>query len=274
MRTHRSPSISPAPADLAARRSPRGLPERAARARRSPAPLALLPLCASLLGLPAAAAPGGAGGVTITSYGQSALLVQGGGARVLLNPFRAVGCAAGLAEPRLSADVILASSQLPDEGAPVASGRFLVKPGSYRVAGLAIEGFTTPHDRVGGRRFGLSTLWRWRQGGLEFAHLGSTAGPIADDDRVLLGRPDVLIIGVGGGARVYDGKEAAAVVRALQARRVIPVNHRASGPSASCDQGGVQPFLDAMSGTPVRRVGGSVSVVPPVGEGPVIELLR
>ena len=37
-----------------------------------------------------------AGGVSITSYGHSALLIRGGGATVLLNPFKAVGCAAGL----------------------------------------------------------------------------------------------------------------------------------------------------------------------------------
>ncbi|MFZ9217695.1 MAG: MBL fold metallo-hydrolase, partial [Vulcanococcus sp.] len=51
-------------------------------------------------------------GVTITSYGHSALLIRGGGATVLLNPFKAVGCAAGLAAPRVSANVILASSRL------------------------------------------------------------------------------------------------------------------------------------------------------------------
>jgi hypothetical protein len=93
-------------------------------------------------------------GVTITSYGHSALLIQGGGASVLLNPFKAVSCAAGLAEPRVSANVILASSRLLDEGATVASGRFLSSPGSYRVAGLKIEGLSAPHDRFGGRRFG------------------------------------------------------------------------------------------------------------------------
>ena len=53
-------------------------------------------------------------GVTITSYGHSALLIRGGGATVLLNPFKAVACAAGLAEPRVSANVILASSRLLD----------------------------------------------------------------------------------------------------------------------------------------------------------------
>ena len=234
--------------------------------------LALAALTSSLALLPAASAAGG--GVTITSYGHSALLISGGGARVLLNPFQAVGCAAGLAEPRVSADVILASSQLKDEGAPVAAGRFLVKPGSYRVAGLAIEGIGAPHDRVGGKRFGLSTLWRWRQGGLDIVHLGGTAGAIAPEDRVLLGRPDVLIIGVGGGAKVYDGQEAAAVVRQLQARRVIPVQYRSSGPSASCDVGSVQPFLDAMAGTQARRVGSTLSVAPPVADTTVIELMR
>ena len=49
---------------------------------------------------PAALAPAalaGGGGVSITSYGHSALLIQGGGASVLVNPFKAVACAAGLA---------------------------------------------------------------------------------------------------------------------------------------------------------------------------------
>jgi hypothetical protein len=73
---------------------------------------------------------------------------------------------------------------------------------------------------------------------------------------------------------VYDGKEAAAVVRQLQARRVIPVQHRNGGPSASCDLSSAQPFLDAMAGAPVRRAGGSLTVVPPVGDGTVIELMR
>ena len=156
------------------------------------------------------------GGVNISSYGQRALLIQGSGRSVLVNPYKAVGCAAGLPEPRINAGVILASSELADEGARgIASGRFLVAPGSYKVNGLNLEGFASPHDRIEGRRFGNATLWRWQQGGLEFAHIGATAGPISGADRVLLGRPDVLIIGVGGGDKIYDGPEAAAVVKQL-----------------------------------------------------------
>ena len=136
-------------------------------------------LAAMAVALPLAASANT--GVTITSYGHSALLIQGGGATVLLNPFKAVGCAAGLAEPRVSANVILASSLLLDEGASVASGRLLSKPGSYRLAGLSIEGISAPHDRFGGRRFGQATLWRWKQGGLVFAHLGGTAAKLSPE---------------------------------------------------------------------------------------------
>ncbi|MEN9766795.1 MBL fold metallo-hydrolase [Vulcanococcus sp.] len=213
-------------------------------------------------------------GVTITSYGHSALLIQGGGASVLLNPFKAVGCAAGLAEPRVSANVILASSLLLDEGAPVASGRLLSKPGSYRLAGLSIEGISAPHDRFGGRRFGQATLWRWKQGGLVFAHLGGTAAKLTPEDRVLLGKPDVLILGVGGGAKVYDGAEAAAVVRELSPKRVIPVQYVSGTSPKSCDQSSVEPFLEAMKGTSVKRVGRVLSLPSKLNDSTQIDVMR
>ena len=215
-----------------------------------------------------------AAGVSITSYGHSALLIRGGGQSVLVNPFRAVGCAAGLAEPRVSANVTLASSELPDEGARIGGGTYLSKPGSYRVGGMDLEGFSAPHDRMGGRRFGNATIWRWQQGGLSFAHLGGTAAPLSGEDRVLLGRPDVLIIGVGGGGKVYNGEEAAEVVRQLNPRRVIPVQYVNGEAPSGCDQGGVQPFLDAMSGTQVRQVGPSLSLPSNLNDSTVIEVMR
>ena len=215
-----------------------------------------------------------AAGVSITSYGHSALLIRGGGQSVLVNPFRAVGCAQGLSEPRVSASVTLASSELPDEGARIGGGTYLSKPGSYRVGGLDLEGFSAPHDRMGGRRFGNATIWRWQQGGLSFAHLGGTAAPLSGEDRVLLGRPDVLIIGVGGGGKVYSGEEAAEVVRQLNPRRVIPVQYVNGEAPTGCDQGGVQPFLDAMSGSQVRQVGPTLSLPGNLEDSTVIEVMR
>ena len=235
---------------------------------------AILPLAAATVLAGMSVGSGHAAGVSITSYGHSALLIRGGGQSVLVNPFRAVGCAKGLAEPRVNANVTLASSELPDEGARIGGGTYLSKPGSYRVGGLDLEGFSAPHDRMGGRRFGNATIWRWQQGGLNFAHLGGTAAPLSGEDRVLLGRPDVLIIGVGGGGKVYNGDEAAAVVRQLNPRRVIPVQYVKGDAPSGCDQGGVQPFLDAMSGTQVRQVGPSLSLPGNLGDSTVIEVMR
>ena len=175
----------------------------------------------------------------------------------------------------MSANVILASSELPDEGARTAKGTYLVKPGSYRIGGLKLEGFGAPHDRIGGRRFGQATLWRWQQGGLSFAHLGGTAAKLSGEDKVLLGRPDVLIIGVGGGGKVYDGKEAAEVIEALNPRRVIPVQYVTGTAPAGCDQGDIQPFLDALGGsTTVQRVGTTLNLPAALGDTTVVNVMR
>ena len=203
------------------------------------------------------ASPIVADSLEIRNYGHSSIFIRGKYQSVLLNPFRAVGCASGLVEQNISADIILASSLLPDEGAKTAKGLFMVNPGSYRVNGLSFEGFSSPHDRVGGRRFGMSTLWRWKQNGLTFAHLGGAASPLTIQDRLLIGNPDVLFIAVGGGSKVYDAKEAANVVAILKPNIVIPVQYQRKSKNKNpiCDQKGVEPFLELMKDYKVRKVG-------------------
>ncbi|KGG11475.1 Inactivated Zn-dependent hydrolase of the beta-lactamase fold [Prochlorococcus sp. SS52] len=209
----------------------------------------------------------------ITSFGHSALLIKGGGHAVLLNPFKAVGCAAGLIEPNVNPDIILASSELVDEGSWNKQGVFFVKPGSYRINGLRLEGFSASHDRVGGRRLGYGTFWQWMQGGLNFVHLGGIAGPLNDQDKLFLGRPDVLVIGVGGGSKVYNGKEAAQLVNELNPKIVIPVQYvRGTAPN-SCDQTGIQPFLDATQGIESRQVGSTYTIPNTLPETTTINLM-
>jgi len=203
------------------------------------------------------ASPMMADSLEIRNFGHSSILIKGKDQSVLLNPFRAVGCASGLVEQNISADIILASSLLPDEGAKTAKGLFMVNPGSYKINGLSFEGFSSPHDRVGGRRFGMSTLWRWKQNGLTFAHLGGATSPLTIQDRLLIGNPDVLFIAVGGGSKVYDAKEAANVVEILKPKIVIPVQYQRKSKNKipTCDQQGVEPFLELMKDYKVRKVG-------------------
>ena len=185
--------------------------------------------------------------VQVTTYGHSALLFESEEGRLLINPFQAVGCAAGLTEPRLAVDLILASSSLPDEGAPVAHGRFLNTPGSYRLVGdWQVEGFAVPHDHMGGRRFGEGVVWIWQQAGLRMAHMGGVAVPPTAAQRILLSDVDVLVVAVGGGSKVLDGAQAAQVVGAIKPRLVIPVQYATSTAPEGCDLASIDPFLDAL----------------------------
>ena len=214
--------------------------------------------------------------VRVTSYGHSALLFESDEGRLLLNPFQAVACAAGLPEPRLDVDLILASSNLPDEGAPVARGRFFSAPGSYRLEDWRIEGFAVPHDQLGGRRFGQGVVWIWEQGGLRMAHMGGAAVPPTAAERILLSGVDVLVLAVGGGSKVMDGLQAAQVVNTIQPRLVIPVQYTTDTPPEDCDLATVEPFLEALPATvsverpgPTTELGDSL-----LGEGTTVHVLE
>ena len=70
-----------------------------------------------------------------------------------------------------------------------------------------------------------------------------------------------------------DGVEAS-VVRELQPRRVIPVQY-VSGPTPkACDLTSLEPFLKAMAGTPVKRVGRTLSLPGKLGNGLQVDVLR
>jgi L-ascorbate metabolism protein UlaG (beta-lactamase superfamily) len=73
---------------------------------------------------------------------------------------------------------------------------------------------------------------------------------------------------------VYDGSEAAAVVRDLQPRVVIPVQYVSGKTPKDCDQSSVEPFLKAMAGTPVKRTGRQISLPGKLSDTTVIEVMR
>ena len=219
-------------------------------------------------------APSFAEALEIKSFGHSSFLIRGGGHSVLLNPFKAVGCAKGLREPNVIPDIILASSELADEGYWRKKGVFFVKPGSYRIRGLTLEGFSTAHDHVGGRRFGYGTFWQWTQGGINFAHLGGIAGSLDPQDKLLLGRPDVLFIGVGGGAKVFTAKKAAKIVNELNPRIVIPVQYIRGKKPSNCDQTDIQPFLDVMKNLEMIKSGANYVLPSKLPERTIINLMQ
>ena len=207
--------------------------------------------------------PGGS--ITIEWLGHSAFLFTGGGTRILVNPFRAVGCTKGYRLPKVKADLVLISSQLWDEGAAEnlpGNPKILFESGVYEIKGLKIQGVSMLHDRVNGNRFGTNIAWRWTQGGIRLVHLGGAASAITDEQKILLGRPDVGMIPVGGGPKNYDALEAKAALEVLNPRIMIPTQYATvAADKTQCDLQTVKPFLDLVSGKNVGFISGNQLVV-------------
>ncbi|KKI98913.1 MBL fold metallo-hydrolase [Prochlorothrix hollandica] len=208
--------------------------------------------------------------LTLTWFGHTCVLFSGGGQRVLVNPFQAIGCTAGYPAPQVESNYVLISSRQLDEGAVEnlpGTPRIFSEPGAYRLgANNQIQGIRTDHDRLGGKRFGRNVAWRWTQGGLDILHLGGIASEISTSQKILMGSPDVLLIPVGGqqppaGTSAYDPRwpevytpeEAKAAIAVLNPKLVIPTHYRTDAANANaCDLVALQDFVQVMGNIPIR----------------------
>ncbi len=207
------------------------------------------------------------GSLGVQWFGHTCFLFTGSGQRILSNPFQPRGCTKNLTAPKVSSNIVMISSRLLDEGfVEGLPGRpkLLFEPGSYTVNGIKFQGIRSNHDRVNGYRFGTNVAWAWTQGGIKIVQLGGIAGPLSLEQKILMGKPDLLIIPVGGSDKAYNPEEAKAAIQFLEPRAVIPSHYLTSGADAkACDLKPIEAFLEIMAGTPVRRVGGrSISLSP------------
>ncbi|HEY9826415.1 MAG TPA: MBL fold metallo-hydrolase [Stenomitos sp.] len=205
-----------------------------------------------------------AGSLSIQFLGHTCFLVSGSGVRVLINPFRPIGCTQKYPAPKVATDLVLISSRQLDEG--VVEGlpgrpKLLFEPGPYRTNGLQFQGIQTLHDRVNGYRFGTNVVWQWRQAGFNLVHLGGIASPLTLEQKILLGTPDVLFVPVGGTDETYTPEEAKAAIALLQPKLIVPTHYKtAAANPAACSLESVDAFLKAMPGTPVRKGGASLTL--------------
>lgn len=219
--------------------------------------------------------------LTVKYLGHTCFLFTGGGVQILVNPFRPLGCTAGYPSPQISADVVLISSQLLDEGAAEdvpGNPKVLFRTGEYRFGNIRFQGIGIPHDRLGGRRFGTNVAWLWQQGGIKVLHMGGAAAPIDIEQKILIGRPDLAFIPVGGGPKAYNPQEAMQALKAVNPLIVIPTQYRTSAADTSaCDIVSVEEFLQLSSGIPTRQVNSNTITIRPgdlPSEGPVIRVMN
>ncbi|MES1246615.1 MAG: MBL fold metallo-hydrolase [Actinomycetota bacterium] len=90
-----------------------------------------------------------------------------------------------------------------------------------RIVGIASE-----HDDVAGTKRGSNVIFRFELDGTTFCHFGDYGqAALRAEQRAAIGSVDVLLLPVGDFATV-GGERAAAVVRELAPRLVVPMHYR------------------------------------------------
>lgn len=218
--------------------------------------------------------------LTIQWLGHTCFYFTGGGLRVLVNPFRNVGCTEGYRNPKIDTQLVLISSRLLDEGSVdgfAGNPALLHEAGVYQFDGTQIQGIRTIKDRQKGQRFGTNVAWMWNQAGIKILHLGGLAGSIEIEERILIGRPDVMLVPVGGGPKSYTPREAKTAIETLNPKIVIPTHYKTQAANeATCDLVPIEPFLQVMEGKTIRQVSGDTLRLTPDGlpqQGTTVEVL-
>ncbi len=197
--------------------------------------------------------------VTIEWFGHTCFLISGGGSTILVNPYKSIGCTAGYKTANPSADLVLISSQLFDEGFVddlAGNPQVLWQSGQYPINGMTFNGFSLDHsnvERYRGWRFPPNIAWSWNQGGLNLLHLGG-AGELVDVDDFILtgGIPDVVMIPVGGTNNAaedfppkgYTPQQAIEVLKLLKPKIIIPTHYQTAAADEMCRLSPVDEFLD------------------------------
>jgi L-ascorbate metabolism protein UlaG (beta-lactamase superfamily) len=173
--------------------------------------------------------------VIVRWYGQSAFLLSGS-RRVFIDPFGPMNrlAAQGLkfdypAIEGVEADLVLVTHEHGDHNIVEAVGG---SPLVIRTTGTHAEspvgevvGIASEHDDVAGTERGANTIFRFSVDGLAFAHLGDFGQPeLRPEQREALGSVDVLFTPAGGGPTI-GGEPAAALVREVAPRLVIPMHY-------------------------------------------------
>ena len=153
------------------------------------------------------------------------------GTRIIMDPYEsdAYGGGIGYSPIQETADIVTIShTQHQDHcftdgiaGDPV----ILTEAGERSVKGVSIKGIPSFHDKSGGQERGNNLITCLDADGIRLVHMGDLGHLLTAEQVDAVGRPDVLLIPVGG-TFTLDAKEATETVNRLNPRQVVPMHFK------------------------------------------------
>jgi L-ascorbate metabolism protein UlaG (beta-lactamase superfamily) len=170
--------------------------------------------------------------VKISYLGHATFLLETGGTSILIDPYDAK---VGYPMPEVAPTLVLISHEHGDhshlgmaQGQPrvirgLAGGQW--RTVKETVDGVAISSVPTYHDGAQGKERGRNTVFILEAEGLRIVHLADLGHELDEASAGAIGRPDVLMIPVGGHYTI-DAAQAHAVVAHLRPGVVIPMHYK------------------------------------------------
>ena len=170
----------------------------------------------------------------ITWLGHSCFRLKGKRATVLTDPYSPdVGYSLG--NPQ--AQVVTVSHDHDDHSyvdGVLGNPREVRGPGEYEVSDVLIIGISTFHDNEAGQKRGKNTVYLVDLDEISICHLGDLGHTLTSEQVEEIDDVDVLLVPVGG-VFTIDAPLAAAVVRQLEPKIVIPMHYQTDGLSWSLE---------------------------------------
>lgn len=122
-------------------------------------------------------------------------------------------------------------------------------PGEYEVADVSIKGVAAQQHIDTEDDVKKATMYRIDMGGVRTGVIGHVYSQLSDDQLEQLGTLDVVIIPVGGNGYTLDAHAAAAIIRRISPKVVIPTHYADEKLSYEVTQAELAPFIKELAAT-------------------------
>ncbi|MFI5212350.1 MAG: MBL fold metallo-hydrolase [Candidatus Saccharimonadales bacterium] len=126
-------------------------------------------------------------------------------------------------------------------------------PGEYEMGPFSIRGIAAVRHLDTSADEKASTIYRIEIGDVRIAILGNITPKLSEEQLEELGMIDLLVVPVGGGGYTLDGTSAAAIVRQVDPKAVIPVSYADSTLKYEVPQDALDTFVKEL-GAPVESM--------------------